>query len=80
MKHPALRFTVAALLLSGVCSAYAADPPWYAGLGIGYSRIKFYPADFNFGIAGIDERKKEFDAGFKGFIGYQIKRNWENAM
>ncbi|HTF16103.1 MAG TPA: outer membrane beta-barrel protein [Burkholderiales bacterium] len=79
MKHPALRCTVAALLLSGVCSTYAADY-WYAGLGVGYSRIQFYPADFSAGIAGIDETKKEFDAGFKGFLGYQINRNWATEV
>ncbi len=76
MKHPALRCTAAALLLSGVCSTYAADPYWYTGLGVGYSRVQFYPADFKAGVAGVDESKKEFDAGFKGFLGYQINRNW----
>jgi OOP family OmpA-OmpF porin len=76
MKHPALRCTAAALLLSGVCSTHAADPYWYTGVGVGYSRIQFYPADFKAGVAGVDESKKEFDAGFKGFLGYQINRNW----
>jgi OmpA-OmpF porin, OOP family len=75
MKHPALRCTVAALLLSGVCSTHAADSYWYTGLGVGYSRVKFYSADFSSG-GGAIERKKEFDAGFKGFLGYQINRNW----
>ena len=72
MKHPALRCTVAALLLAGVCSTYAADY-WYTGLGVGASRAQFYPADFNLGFS---ETKKEFDAGFKGFIGHQINPNW----
>jgi OOP family OmpA-OmpF porin len=76
MKHPALRCTAAALLLSGVCSTHAADAYWYTGVGVGYSRIQFYPADFKAGVAGVDESKKEFDAGFKGFLGYQINRNW----
>jgi OOP family OmpA-OmpF porin len=75
MKHPALRCTVAALLLLGVCSTYAADSYWYTGLGVGYSRVKFYSADFSSGGA-INERKKDFDAGFKGSLGYQINRNW----
>jgi len=66
---------VAALLLSGACSAYAADY-WYMGLGVGYSRVQFYPADFNAGVPGLEETKKEFDAGFKGFLGAQINRNW----
>jgi len=75
MKHPALRCTVAALLLSGVCSTYAADSYWYTGLGVGLSRVQFYPADF--GSGGVfSEKKNEFDAGFKGFIGHQINRNW----
>jgi hypothetical protein len=73
MKHPALRCTVAALLLSGVCSTYAADSYWYTGLGVGLSRVQFYPADF---ALGFSERKNEFDAGFKGFIGHQINPNW----
>jgi len=75
MKHPALRCTVATLLLSGVCSTYAADSYWYTGLGVGLSRVQFYPADF--GSGGVfSEKKNEFDAGFKGFIGHQINRNW----
>jgi len=75
MKHPALRCTAAALLLSGVCSTYAADSYWYTGLGVGYSRVQFFPADFSSGGTFI-ESKKNFDAGFKGFVGYQINRNW----
>jgi OOP family OmpA-OmpF porin len=75
MKHPALRCTVAALLLSGVCSTYAADSYWYTGLGVGYSRVQFFPADFSSGGTAI-ESKKNFDAGFRGFLGYQINRNW----
>ena len=75
MKHPALLGIVAALLLSGVCSTYAADSYWYTGVGAGYSRVKFYSADFSSGGAAI-ERKKDFDGGFKGSLGYQINRNW----
>ena len=75
MKHAALRCAVAALLLSGVCSTYAEDTYWYTGLGIGYSRVQFFPADFSTGGA-FSESKKNFDAGFKGFLGYQINRNW----
>jgi OOP family OmpA-OmpF porin len=75
MKHPALRCTAAALLLSGVCSTHAADPYWYAGVGVGYSRVQFFPADFSSG-GTFFESKKNFDAGFKGFVGYQINRNW----
>jgi len=74
MKHPALRCTVAALLLSGVYSTYAADSYWYTGLGVGLSRVQFYPADFS--GTGSSQSKKDFDAGYKAFIGYQINRNW----
>jgi OOP family OmpA-OmpF porin len=66
---------VAALLLSGVCSTYAADSYWYTGLGVGYSRVQFFPADFSSGGTFI-ESQKNFDAGFRGFVGYQINRNW----
>jgi len=74
MKHPALRCAVAALLLSGACCTYAEDSYWYTGLGVGYSRVQFFPADFSSGV--FIESKKNFDAGFKGFVGYQINRNW----
>jgi len=86
MKHPALCCAVTALLLpllSGAPSAHAQDTYWYAGLGAGYSRVQFYTADFSFGGSAAcsprgacTETKKEFDGGFKGFIGYQINRNW----
>ena len=75
MKHPAVRCTVAALLLSGACSTYAADSYWYTGLGVGVSRAQFYPLDFSSG-GTFNETKNEYDAGFKGFIGHQINRNW----
>src|SRR5882762_150686 len=74
MKHPVLCCSVAALLLSGVCPTYAADSQWYTGLGVGVSQAKFYPADFS--VPPLTEKKKEFDSGFKLFIGQQINRNW----
>ena len=76
MKYRALCRAVAALLLSGASSIHAADSYWYTGLGVGYSRVQFYPADFSPGSGTFSDTKKEGDAGFKGFIGYQIKRNW----
>ena len=81
MKYPVVRCALAALLLSGTPSAHAVEDYWYAGLGIGYSWVQFYPADFSFGggpcpLVPCTESKKEFDAGFKGFIGYQINRTW----
>ena len=76
MKYPVLRCAVAALLLSGVPPAHAVDDYWYTGLGVGYSRVQFYPVDFSPGVGTFTDKKKEFDAGFKGFLGYQINRNW----
>jgi len=76
MKYPALRYAVTALLLSGACSAYAADSSyWYSGLGTGYSRLQFFSADFT-SNGDRTESKRTFDAGFKGFLGYQMNRNW----
>jgi len=74
MKNPALRCAVAATLAFGLCPAHAADY-WYSGLGVGYSRIQFYQADFTSGGTAA-ESKKEFDGGFKGFLGNQINKNW----
>lgn len=75
MKN-ALRCAAAALLLSVLAPAHGADSSyWYTGLGVGYSRVQFFPADWSSG--GLyPEGEKNFDAGFKGFIGRQINRNW----
>lgn len=73
MKNPAVPCVVAVLLLLGAAPAHAQTSYWYTGLGVGYSRIQFYPADFQ--VSSTDT-KKEFDAGIKGFLGYQINRNW----
>src|SRR5262245_27023252 len=75
MKYPVVRCAAAAALLAAAVPAYAADPfsYWYAGVGVGYSRVQFYPADF---ATGLTDTKKEFDAGFRGFIGWQANRNW----
>ncbi len=76
MKFPVPRCAVAALLLAGAPLAHAVDDYWYLGLGAGYSRVQFYPVDFSPGVGTSTDSKKEFDAGFKGFLGYQINRNW----
>jgi len=76
MKYPVLRCAIAALLLSGAPSAHALEDYWYVGLGVGYSRVQFYPVDFSPGVGTSTDSKKAFDAGFKGFLGYQINRNW----
>jgi len=78
MKSPALRFAVAALLLSGVPSTVAANTYWYMGLGMGLGWAQLYPADFSPSPCPTTctDTKQEFDAGFKGFVGYQINRSW----
>ncbi len=77
MKYPVVRCALVALVLSGAPLAHAVDDYWYLGLGAGYSRVQFYPVDFAPCSSPIcDQSKKAFDAGFKGFIGYQINRNW----
>jgi len=76
MKDPALRSAVAVLaLLLSAAAAHAADPDWYLGLGAGYARVKFYTADFSSGGLATDS-KKEFDSGYKIFVGYHFNRNW----
>ena len=77
MKSPALRFAVAALLLSGLPLTATASGYWYLGLGTGLSYGQLYPADFNPGTCTTcTETKEEYDVGFKGFFGYQITRAW----
>ena len=75
MKYPVVRCAVVATLLSGAVPAYAADPYsfYYLGLGGGYSHVDFYPADFSTG--GVDI-PKDFDAGYRIFVGWQMNRNW----
>src|SRR6266545_5710366 len=75
MKYPVLRCAIAALLLSGAPSAHALEDYWYTGLGVGYSRVQFFPVDFS-SNGTFQDSKKTFDAGFKAFMGYQINRNW----
>jgi len=75
MKYPVVRCAVVATLLSGAVPAYAADPYsyFYLGLGGGYSHVDFYPADFKTGLTDIP---KDFDAGYRLFVGWQVNRNW----
>jgi|SRR5579864_2643961 len=76
MKNFALRFALAALLLSGAASVSAADPKWYLGAGVGYSYANLYASDFSQNVAGQSESHKYYDAGYKLFAGYQLDRNW----
>jgi OmpA-OmpF porin, OOP family len=76
MKNFALRFALTALLLSGAASASAADPNWYAGVGVGYSYADLYPSDFSANNPGVSEGHKYYDAGYKIFVGRQLDKNW----
>jgi OmpA-like transmembrane domain len=75
MKCPVLRYAVAfALLAAPLGNAVAADY-WYAGVGLGYGKIEFYPADFSSNGAA-QETIRDADLGFTGAIGAQLTRNW----
>jgi OOP family OmpA-OmpF porin len=48
---------------------------WYAGVGLGYGKVEFYPADFSSnGVAS--EEIRDADLGFTGALGVQFNRNW----
>jgi OOP family OmpA-OmpF porin len=77
-----LRGVAASVLLLGAASlAHAAGPDyWYAGVGAGYGKLEFYPADFSsvnspFGPAD-SETIRDADLGFTGLLGVQFNRNW----
>jgi hypothetical protein len=75
MKYPVLRHVVASVLLAApLANAVGADY-WYAGLGLGYGKIEFYPADFS-SNGTATETIKDADLGFTGAIGIQLNKNW----
>jgi len=75
MTYPVLRCVVASVLLAGpLANAVAADY-WYAGLGLGYGKIEFYPADFSSNGTAA-ESIRDADLGFTGAVGVQLNRNW----
>jgi hypothetical protein len=75
MKYPVLRHVVASVLLAApLANAVGADY-WYAGLGLGYGKIEFYPADFSSNGAAT-ETIKDADLGFTGALGAQFNKNW----
>jgi OmpA-OmpF porin, OOP family len=80
MKYPVSRCVIACVLLLGAPLAHAAGPDyWYAGVGLGYGKVEFYPADFSsagspFGSAA--ETIRDADLGFTGALGVQFNRNW----
>jgi len=76
MNCRVLRCVVASALLLGAPLADAAGPDyWYAGAGLGYGKIEFYPADFSSNGAAA-ESIRDADLGFTGAIGAQFNRNW----
>jgi OOP family OmpA-OmpF porin len=75
MKYPVLRCVVATVLLAApLANAVGADY-WYAGVGLGYGKIEFYPADFSSNGAA-SETIRDADLGFTGALGVQLNRNW----
>ena len=76
MNCRVLRCVVASVLLLGApfSRAVGADY-WIAGVGLGYGKIEFYPADFSSnGVA--NETIRDADLGFTGSLGIQFNRNW----
>jgi len=75
MKYPVLRCVVASVLLAApLASAVGADY-WYAGVGLGYGKIEFYPADFS-SNGTATETIRDADLGFTGAVGVQFNKNW----
>jgi len=80
MKYPVSRCAVACVFLLGASLAHAADF-WYAGVGLGYGKVDFYPADFSSAntpppIGPAAESIRNADLGFTGALGVQLNRNW----
>jgi OOP family OmpA-OmpF porin len=76
MNCRVLRCVVASALLLGAPLADAAGPDyWIAGVGLGYGKIEFYPADFSSGGVA-NETIRDADLGFTGSLGIQFNRNW----
>ena len=75
MKYPVLRCVVASVLVAApLANAVGADY-WYAGVGLGYGKIAFYPADFS-SNGTATETIRDADLGFTGALGIQINKNW----
>jgi len=74
MKCAVSRCVLASVLLLAAPLAEAVDY-WYSGLGLGYGKIEFYPADFSSNGAAT-ETIRDADLGFTGALGLQINKNW----
>lgn len=76
MNYRVLRCVVASVLLLGAPLSDAAGADyWIAGVGLGYGKIEFYPADFSSGGVA-NETIRDADLGFTGSLGIQFNRNW----
>jgi OmpA-OmpF porin, OOP family len=75
MKYPVLRCVVTAILLAVPLGHAVGADYWYAGVGLGYGKVEFYPADFSSNGAA-QETIRDSDLGFTGAIGVQLNRNW----
>jgi opacity protein-like surface antigen len=62
------------LLAAPLANAVGADY-WYAGVGLGYGKVEFYPADFS-SNGTASETIRDADLGFTGAVGVQINKNW----
>src|SRR5258706_3567415 len=74
MKCAVSRCVLASVLLLAAPLAEAVDY-WYSGLGLGYGKIEFYPADFSSNGAA-SETIRDADLGFTGALGVQLNKNW----
>lgn len=75
MKYRVLRYVVASVLLAApLANAVGADY-WYAGVGLGYGKVEFYPADFSSNGTATEEIR-DADLGFTGALGIQLNKNW----
>ena len=75
MRYPAVRYLVASVLLLAPWAGAAGADYWYAGVGLGYGKVEFYPADFSSG-GTAQETIRDADLGFTGALGLQMNRNW----
>jgi OOP family OmpA-OmpF porin len=74
MKCAVSRCVLASVLLLAAPLAEAVDY-WYSGVGLGYGKVDFYPADFSSnGLAS--ETIRDADLGFTGALGVQLNKNW----
>lgn len=74
MKSKLAATLSAAALLLAASAAYAQSGPWYGGVSLGQSHVKF--DDESFALPGAGISKDESDTGFKIFAGYRFIPNF----